>query len=581
MSTFLAWINQVVASYERPRSAANFALFRILFFTHVLVMVYYTHVYKGLIFDSVPGFGRNPFPFNAFLVIWFISASCCLIGWQTRFAALVNYCCVVLVAQLYFRSGISSYYDDLMRMGSLLCLFLPVSRIASIDSIIFKTTSGQIGKQNTSQFAYTFAIISTIGLLYLGSGLTKTYAPIWQSGLGLWLPMSMPYLKWNMLPNTLADAIWLLKPTNYLVMAWEILFLPLVFFKETRKIAIVLGLIFHLSIGLFFFLPKTAIGTLVFYVFFIPDSFWVKVKLALESKRKLSIWIPDQPISIRCWQLLRSIDIRNKWIPADSPTMAFIHLDNPNAAINLLKQYVVGYPIGLFLQSGAAAGILNLLKWFGLNLPIQKLAKPIPYSSYKVQIGIVVLLFLSSIQLIVNANHCYSHLRGIEQPSAYRNEDSKPANSFIRPSALVRWLFGIDSRGVFLDKALVAKRKTVAIIYTHLPTGSTGWLPLVQPNGYVQSDLNLNGEWTKPQLFYILKQNKIQPSGIERTILFWAYKKKQTAYEYKFTVLERFYDYPTHFELGYATKMEQIPWDTAAVAGWDKEKFYFTPTQSR
>lgn len=577
MSSFLSWIYQTIMLHERPRSSMNFALFRILFFAHVLVMVYYTHIYKALLFDSVPGFGKNPFPFNSYLAIWFISASCCLVGFKTKMAAVVNYLCVVMAAQLYFRSGVSSYYDDLLRMGSLLSIFLPVARSFSIDARIHLINKGSIIPRQTSQFAYTFSIISTIGLMYLGSGLTKTYAPLWQSGLGLWLPLTMPYLKWNQLPNAFTEAFWLLKPLSYLIIGWEILFLPLIYFKPTRTIAIALGIVFHLSIGLFFFLPKTAIGTLFFYVFFIPDSFWMKVKKRVGSKQQNRVWVPENPLAKRCWYLLQAIDIRHKWLLTTQKNDAHVLLDKPESVIVLLKQYLLGYPIALFLQSGAQAGILDLLKWLGWARPFYQQNIQPQLSNYRTQLGIGVLLFFAATQLIVNANHFYSHIKGIQKPTGYGNEELIQSSKMVSPSSLARWLFGIDSRGVFLDKALVAKRKTIAITYTHLPTGQKGWLPLVQPNGYVQSDLNNMGEWTKPMLYYILKQNKIQPDGLKRVILFWAFKKKLVPYEFKFTILERIYDYPDGYKLGYCEQMEQIPWDTAGNASWEKDRFIYTP----
>jgi hypothetical protein len=540
-------------------------------------MIYYTHVYKALLFDSIPGFSKNPFPFNSFLVIWFISASHCLIGFKTKIASIVNYFCVVMAAQLYFRSGVSSYFDDLLRMGSLLSIFLPVSRTLSIDARINVIRNGCLPPRHTSQFAYTFSIISTIGLMYLGSGLTKSYAPLWQNGLGLWLPLNMPYLKWNMIPNAFADAFWLLKPLNYLVIGWEILFLPLIYFKPTRTVTIILGIVFHISIGLFFFLPKTAIGTLVFYVFFIPDSFWIKVKQLLAAKQQYQIWVPEKPLAKRCWHFLKAIDIRNKWLLTTQQEDAQILLERPESAIMLLKQYMVGYPIALFLQSGAAEGILDLLKWLGWTRPLFQQNTEQHQSNYRTQLGIGVLLFFTATQLIVNANHFYSHIKGIQNPTAYGNEEPRQSSKIVSPSSLARWLLGIDSRGVFLDKALVAKRKTVAITYTHLPTGQKGWLPLVKPNGYVQSDLNNKGEWTKPMLYYIINQNKIQPDGLKRVILFWAFKKKLVPYEFRFTILERMYDYPDAYIKGYGLKMEQIPWDTAGIVSWEKDQFVYTP----
>lgn len=561
---------------ERPRLLYSLGLFRILFFSHILCSIYYTQVYKGLIFDSIAGITKNPFPFNTFLSIWGISAFLMLIGLGTRVASILNYVCVVIAYELFWRSGVLSYYNDLLLIGGFLCIFLPVSKAFSFDAPINRTISGDTKPAYTSQLVYTSFIILTMGLMYFGSGLTKVVSPIWQQGLGLWIPMSMPFFKWNTLPGSLVDFEWLLKTVNYITIAWEILFMAMLLNKRTRAVAILSGIVFHLGIGLFFHFPMEALGTLVFYALFVPDSWWTAFSKRLAALNKITVMVPENnPTAQRSWAFLMSIDYRKRFVLVDSHTPQSVTLSSPAVFFKLLNTYWFYRPLGWILQSGAYRGILQFVKQALSPLAVNKPAQILSYS-FKRSMLIHFVLFLSLIQCYLSARHVVRKLTSKPVNYAAVTNNTMPPKT-LNPTWLTRSLFGINGRGLFLDNALAITRTVYSISYTDLKTKRNVFFPFANAKGYVVNDMHFDATSTRPYAHYLQKGNDLSPEGLEKVLRYWFSKNHSSLADIQFTVLSRTYVSPKQFEHGYWRKMEALPWDTAGTAKFENDTFRYVP----
>lgn len=564
-------INLLLAN-SKPSRILNLALFRLFFFGHILLTVYNTNIHKGLIFDSIQGITKNPFPFNTFLWIWAMAAGFMMIGLLSKYMSVVNYICVVFAYQLFNRSGIASYYSDLMLMGSFLSLFFPVSKAYSVDALFKRVFSAETPRPVIPAYQYTLFAFLTLGLMYLGSGITKLGSPIWQQGIGLWIPLNMPFFKWHGLANQVADWIGLLKFINYVVIIWEIIFVFALFVNRLRPTFIIIGIIFHVGIACFFYFPEIALATLIFYILFIPDSVWQKISSWLNSEHKQPVFVPTaNPLSNRAWAFLSGIDFQQRFVKVSENSENAITLDSYKSFTALLSHYVIYSPLALFIQSGAYRGIQRFLN-YALNKSSTTSTGLFSYS-FKVYVLVCFTLMVTGIQCYVSISFFIKQLK--TPPSVHLSvKTSQQSFNFTRPSQFARVLMGISSRGLFLDNGIASKRTMVTIIYTDSVTGREQLLPLVNLKGYHTSG---DGAWTKTYSHFLYQTNPLSIKGLEKVIRHWSTKNILSLSGCRFTVLKREYPESNHFEPGYWQKMEQLPWDTAGVAFWQNDTFRYVP----
>ena len=160
--------------FNKPVSTHSFGLFRILFSAHILLIISQVYTYRQLIFEAVPGVSKNVFPALLYIFIWTIAVLFLITGTKTKWAALVNYICVVLATSIFTNSNVGTFNDDLLRIGSFLCIFMPVSRSFSFDSLINKLTFHNPKPAQTSYLFYLIFIFLSLGLLYFPSGDRKS-----------------------------------------------------------------------------------------------------------------------------------------------------------------------------------------------------------------------------------------------------------------------------------------------------------------------------------------------------------------------------------------------------------------------
>jgi hypothetical protein len=273
------WINKCIKTLLEPVSTQWLGIFRISFFGYLLVMWYYHFEYRELLTGNFGKYTYSPDAINYLLMVWLVSLLGIIVGLFTRVFSIINYLCAVLICDLSKQNGIASYFDNMIITASLLAIFTPISHSLSIDKKLFKLNS------TTTNITYITWIVCTLGLMYTASGISKLLSIAWLKGLGIWLPLSLPHSSWNKIPEYIVDFKLLLMSFNYIIILWEVLFLILIGWHKTRKIAIMIGMLLHLSIAILFYLPKTAIGMLTFYLLFGPYF----SKNVLSNKLDISI----------------------------------------------------------------------------------------------------------------------------------------------------------------------------------------------------------------------------------------------------------------------------------------------------
>lgn len=575
MDRIANWLKQ----YDTPVNNKSFALFRITFALFLLVFIDHITFYRPLIFNTIPKLAMNPFPAKLFISIWALSVAALLLGVFTRTAAVINYLIVVVTTFTFSNSGSGSFNDDLLRIGSFLLIFMPVSKQLSIDALISQVRFGTKPSVYTSRLHYTGAIFISLGLLYWASSITKLFSPMWQSGLGLWIPAVMPYNKWHSFTFYL-NMKWLLVSLNYLTVIWEFLFPFVLLSKRWSAWFAIIGVAFHLCIALIFPFPLLCFGPIPFYLLFIGNKFWKQrgtpATMAIQEGHKRQL------------VLSRLAQGLNPQLQVEFHQSAIITINqnhytsNWEAAHVLLRQSLGGQIIRLPL----ATGIGRILATYVCDDLIQVSSKPIvpltilPYAFKRQALAIFCTLLLG-VQTFYSAYHLHSRLNGgftMEGMLKYYHI-RKDINDFsLKPSNLFRTLFGLNARGVFLDHSNRGTKTVFAIVHRSAD-GRTRWLPFFNEKGYCLNQ-NMNLAWSKYTFNSVCCGTIPNPHELEKTLWFWAQKGRINLDSLDLYVVKRTYTFPEHFVPDYHQQLISLPWQEEGTVHYRKGVFSYTPADS-
>jgi len=566
-------IFKFLGNYNTPVSSKTLGIFRIVFTLHLLLILEEVYTYRQLIFDAVPGTSIQVFPVMVYLFIWFISLIFLLTGTYTRIAAIINYLFIVMSTSLFMNAHVGTFNDDLLRIGSFLCIFLPVSKSFSFDAILKNLRHRQLQPEHTSKLNSLLFIFLSLGLLYFPSGITKLYSPMWNHGLGLWIPLNLPHNKWNELPNLLVNHEYFLYAINWIVIIWEIAFVFLIFKPSMHKWIVIPGLIFHAGIALLFPFPAVCTGPYPFYLLFIPDSFWKKVSDYFNTSEKQIIQYSQNSKSDNALvALVQSFDFRNRFNFISENVDGRIF--TAEKALELLSSYwIYSLPIAFIKVTNLRRPISFI--YYSLIADYLSIGtKPAFNYKGKQTIFIYFVITCTAMQLAISCYHFYSHFNsGAEKRMEYMRKRKEGYDLSMKPTNLMRTFLGINSRGLFLDHANSGQKTTYAIVRV-LPDGKEEWLPLIDSRGYVSREMNMNMAWAKVTFNLMgFSTSPADSSGVKKLTRFWMLKHGISNYPINFRVYGKTYTYPDHFETDYYKKLEAQPWFTEGEATWTDSGF--------
>jgi hypothetical protein len=198
----------------------------------------------------------------AALAVFAVSCSLALIGWHTRLSATVATLTglyVLGVPQFY---GKLNHHHHLLWFAALLAAS-PSGDAVSVDTLLLRRKGESRGAVVSTAYGLPlrFAWL-LIGIIYFFPGLWKLRVVGWQWAMGgnlggllheKWLELGGFVPIWRLDEQPLA-----LLALGLFTLAFELSFLPLLFFDRLRPIAVLFGVAFHLGTWLFmriFFLP--------------------------------------------------------------------------------------------------------------------------------------------------------------------------------------------------------------------------------------------------------------------------------------------------------------------------------------
>lgn len=562
--------------FDTPVSTKSFALFRILLALYSLGLIYQLNDLFPIYFDHVPGISKSLFPGNLTLFVWKCTNILLLLGIFTRYIAAVNYVLIVIITAFFANSHLGSFNDDLLRIGSFLLIFMPVAKNWSVDAL-FRSMLKQDDRKQTRYLYYLLSIVLSLGLLYFASGITKVFSPMWQKGIGIWIPAVIPHYRWNTLPF-FQDQQWLMMGLNYCVIVFEIAFIYMLFHRRLHRLMVVLGIAFHIGIALLFPFTYISIGPILFYSLLIPDRFWKWWERRMEASQKYTVgYDPANYQNILVIRITQFFDLSKRFVFTENTTgLEFGGQTGWNALQSIWSKNVFLLPASTLVRLDSVKTLLEYAyeQWLPGRLISDPNAAPRLY--LKRFSFFVFTALLCGIQLFYVTYHTWSALKARNNPAkTYMVERTDRQYFSTKPSNLARTFFGINSRGVFLDHGFKGTKTVFAMSYTG-KGGKETWLPIFDTMGFCQS-MNRNIAWGKITYHYLVGGYYIPDTlSLKKFTWVWANKNHIPLTDLHLTVYRKRYTFPSEFEKGYLDKMLRLPWDTAGRIHWKDTVFYYT-----
>lgn len=305
---------------DSKKTATDLSIFRILFFGFFAVGILFN---PSAISDQIVPFLHLPnsaqvaLPFMGWypkvvpinetlvsfaLILFYISIFTSLFGFKTRWSI------VIFTISLFYLFAIPNLYGKVNHNHHLIWFpailaFSPCADRFSLDAL-FRRRSNKVIHHSQKHYSLPFLLIWTlIGLIYFFPGFWK----MWTNGLDWILTDNVRnhmYTKWFQLgeweswtPIFRIDHYPILyKASGFYTVIFELAFIPLILNKATRKLAIILGIGFH--IGTLIFMNIFFLLLVWSYLSFVN---WNRIPFLKEKGNMSSLKRSDRSFSMVKW----------------------------------------------------------------------------------------------------------------------------------------------------------------------------------------------------------------------------------------------------------------------------------------
>lgn len=588
--------------------AHGLAVFRMLYSIVFFLEILQLYRYSEILYNDAPFIKVLDFNFGDLFICWLIILIFLFFGAFTKFVTIINYLFTFLVISQQHRFEYHIFY---VYVGiNFLIMFIPVSRVWSIDNLIEKIKFSGIGKfykPDSKVFAlnYFIPVFVGIGLQYFDSVLYKIESPMWRAGLGMWLPANILQGTWSNL-TILMNNEFAVKFLGYLVIVFETLLVFLMWFRSFRLILFIFGVSFHIGILICFPIPWFALTIIVIYLLMLPAGIWKKINLKFKKPKFTFYYDAESPLCIKTVVLINhfdvfgaiecksvqasySIDSAIQEIPMEQMLLKIYGVDNTDKKIYkgydtyiqllikmkypMLLGYFIKLPLvnyagklcygkitrtRLVYPSAAVTGHLSelnepvksnepiLVSWLNKELIIKKF--------WKYTLGIIVF-----VQVIC------SMFSSFPEKIRYKIPYSEKLNAeFARFAKPIRYygrnFLGITNHQLFLDFHFAGYNHNLKITFTE--NGKETLLPIINEEG-------MPGKYIRGALWanYTFRTNKadfnlnLYNSGIKRYILYWLKENNKALNgNYNFRVYVKEVEIPKHWKKDFLNSQIAKPW---------------------
>lgn len=602
-------------SFEKHIPAYGISLLRI-FFAIFLIYFIIKDFYFVDLYQSYKPFVENPVVDLRYIYpIWVLSAFFLLIGLFTRVMAVVNFIIIICVwcSILTFQYHIQ--YASLYISFSL--ILFPSNQFFSIDNLLHKLKHNKFIKKEIRQSYVNFILFYGLGIVYFTSVFNKFFDWMYMSGLGLWLPASLPF---NVVHDytLLLNNEYLMKFSGYVVLFFELFFVFVFFRKKFRVAVMLLGILFHSGIIVFFSIYGFGFSCLIMYVLLVPTkyySYFVKRLKSLNLKKLFIAYDENCKICTSTKIIFEHFDLFNSliFISIDEAIKNHVQLKEVGKSKMLKSMYSINH-IGV-VKEGLETYIRIFYKLIFLapigilfSLPIIKQTATFVYNKIAVNrysichegsclLGEKVVItefktssffsakvkhaFFVSFVVFISFIQLFQFLRNDYMFHVYFKNDI--TNYLVKNKTCSRFsiyttkLLGIDAHGVYHYTTIFKNyEKYYTVFYINERDNTKQMLPFFKEDG-LSDFYNTDRSWLK----YTLRSGQrekdwdIFKKSIQRYIYFWAGKNNINLKDAKFLVAYKSLDSIKGFEKNYLKKMINKKWINSGLVEYKNNELNF------
>lgn len=609
-------------AFDKEIDGTGLALFRIMYCLILLCEIGQIFYFRHLIYDKVPYIHEAEINFGIPIVLWGLSVAFLLFGFFTRFFSIINY-----LLSLILIGSITTYEYHVFYayLGvNFLFMFMPISRCISLDRLLLKlkysnTTFQYNPPKKIPQLYYYIPVFLGLGLVYIDSIFYKMASSMWYTGLGSWMPSSLPMVN-HVNTSWLLNQEYLIKGVGFMTVAFETVFVFTFFRKKWRLPLLVLGLILHLGILLQFPIPWFALTACALYILMVPVSWWNKLFASSAKKTRLYVYYDSEcPLCVRTKITVTHLDTRKM---IEFKTVQFDSVENKslkNIAYDTLLDDIHSVDTKGNVYSGVGTYIMIMNSiWYLkplsllLRLPgINHIARAVygyiaknrttercteencgynpsaipDDAKFKVlqnltlrELKLKVLTFFLALATFLQICIIYNSMSVNNAKEFIGFKGSTPDKIISKAvagiSVISKISMGITNHAVFTEKIHFNDyNHIIAVVYKD-KNNNRIWLPIIDENG--QPDLyDYSFNWVK-WTFRVNSTNINQQelaTGIRDFSAFWAARNGVNLNDATFEIMVKKIDSPNGWQYNYLNNQIAKPWMSGGYVKWRNNEF--------
>ena len=306
------WIPIAVKWLHTERDARPLAVFRMVFFSIMLMEVVGFEDIMPLLVDEVPFDSPSDWRYGHLFGVWKVVLVAVILGTPSRFWRVANW---VFAFGFFNAVDLYEYHMFYAWTGvSFLSVFVDLNRSWSIESIVSNVRQARAGqpadRKVVANWDYYVILLVAVGFVYADSVLWKLTDEAWVGGLGMYRPASLPFISFDSWLTDGRDSELIFRLLGGLTLAFEALFVPLLSVMMRRKwlalLCMAIGIGLHGGIGVLFPLPLFGWGYAAFFVLLWPTG-WLPIGKRVRHKYTF-FYDRECPLCCQTQALLASLD---------------------------------------------------------------------------------------------------------------------------------------------------------------------------------------------------------------------------------------------------------------------------------
>ncbi len=200
-----------------------------------------------------------------------VGAVCLVVGFHSRFAALVVFATVVSFTRrnpTVFNSG-----DALLRVLTFFLVLVPGGAALSVDRWRRTRKTGEDFWQPPVGAVWPLRLMQVqLSVAYLAAAWAKVGGVTWREGSAVTYALRVGFIRRLPLPHSVTQSLLLSNVASYATLATELALGLLVWNRRLRRRVLLVGVAFHLILDYAFRVGFFSYGMFVFYLAFVPPE---------------------------------------------------------------------------------------------------------------------------------------------------------------------------------------------------------------------------------------------------------------------------------------------------------------------